>query len=42
VYGNAWNMLQNIVNRGGKMIFNIYKSPAFNKNMSVADLKKHT
>lgn len=29
VYGNAWNMLKNIEDAGGQMIFNLYDTPEF-------------
>ena len=38
VYGNAWTMPENIVNAGGKEIFNIYKSKQFKNIKSGKEL----
>lgn len=43
VIGDAWTMPKNIVNSGGKMLFNLYDSPEFSNGVSgVSDLKKKT
>lgn len=42
VYGNAWTMLKNIQNAGGKMIFNLYDDPAFNGVRNASTLKEAT
>lgn len=42
VYGNGWNMLTNIVNKGGIELFNIYKNKAFNNISSPQELKTKT
>lgn len=39
VYGNAWNMLKNIENAGGNIIFNLYDSPEFNNVSTPKELK---
>ena len=42
VYGNGWNMLTNIVNKGGIELFNIYKNKSFNNISSPQELKTKT
>lgn len=42
VYGNAWNMLKNIVRSGGQMLFNIYEAQDFKNLRSDVALKKAT
>lgn len=42
VYGNAWNMLKNIVRHGGEMLFNIYDTQDFENLRSDVALKDAT
>lgn len=40
VYGNAWTMIKNIEDSGGKILFNIYDNPAFDNVQNALDIKK--
>lgn len=42
VYGNAWNMLKNIEDSGGTIIFNIYDSPEFDNVKTPKELRNKT
>lgn len=39
VFGNAWNMIKNIEDSGGKLLFNIYDSPYFDNAENASDIK---
>lgn len=39
VYGNAWQMLENIEDSGGQMLFNIYEDDAFSNVTSGSQIK---
>ena len=40
VYGNAWTMIKNIEDSGGKILFNIYNNPEFDNVKNAQDIKK--
>ena len=40
VYGNAWTMIKNIEDSGGKILFNIYDNPEFDNVTNAKDIKK--
>lgn len=42
VYGDAWNMLKNIEDSGGNIIFNIYDSPEFDNVKTPKELRNKT
>lgn len=42
VYGNAWNMLKNIEDAGGQMIFNLYDAPEFEDITTPRQLNQRT
>lgn len=42
VYGNAWNMLKNIEDAGGQMIFNLYDAPEFENITTPRQLGQRT
>ena len=42
VFGNAWNMLTNVRDAGGEMLFNIYEDPLFDNASSASDIKVTT
>lgn len=42
VIGNAWEMLKNIENKGGSILYNIYDDQEFNHISNVKDLKNKT
>lgn len=42
VYGNAWNMLKNIEDAGGQMIFNLYDAPEFEDITTPRQLTQRT
>ena len=40
VYGSAWNMLKNVEDSGGQMLFNAYDSPYFDNVKDASGIKK--
>lgn len=40
VFGNAWNMIKNIEDSGGQMLFNAYDSPYFDNVKDASGIKK--
>lgn len=40
VYGNAWTMIKNIEDSGGKILFNIYDNPEFDNVKNAQDIKR--